>query len=84
MSESIKQKADLREELFYAAWGIEELAECMQWLAGVQENLGGDKHDLHLLDTDYACSEWFVSKINFVLANIISEKASHIMKKLEE
>lgn len=69
------------EDMFLEVWVIQELAECMKWLADTQQYLG-TKEEVDLFNGDKACGAWYIARINQNLAETIVEKSEKIMKDL--
>lgn len=69
------------EDMFLEVWVIQEIAECIKWLADTQQYLG-TKEEVNLFNGDKACGAWHISKINQTLAETIIEKSEKIMKDL--
>lgn len=75
-------KSEQNEDLFLQVWKIQEIAECLKWIADTQDFLGG-KEDVNLFNEDNACGGWHIAKITQTLAEVIIEKSEKLIEELK-
>lgn len=75
----MKNELNQSEDILGNAYAIQELSECIKWLAELQIFQGG-KESADIYNGDNACGSWYAAKITQTLADKIISEAEELTR----
>lgn len=75
-------KENKNEQALDEAYSLQELSECIKWLAETQI-FCGSKEDTNIYNGDNASGSWYAAKITQTIAEKIIDKSKEICNALE-